>query len=772
MLDKYRDQADVYDLSTVGNVEIPSRIFDRNGVEIGRVFTQNRSLVVREAIPDKMVNALISGEDQRFRTHNGVDYWGVLRALYHTKIKGGNQQGGSTITQQLARNAFDLKASARKKGQSVYERKLVEAFLAQRLEKEYDKSEIITFYLNRIPFGSGYYGIRSASLGYFGVEPSALTTEQCASLVGCIKNPSYYSPVSQPKRNKWSRDNVLRRMGEDGFLKDHEVAKYQAIPLTLNPNPLKRGTSHLYGRVLEEVRNRRGEEFLLAGGYSIYTTIDTTLQETAERLLNEQLKRVEARVGYPHPKYVEYSKSAQSDPSYLRGASLVLDNATGEVLAYVGGRNYVYSQYDFIRSARRPLGTAFFPFVYAAAFENGLSPVTPVLDDAMDNRTLMIGGTEGIVAEYGQESLSPTYEMNITARRALATSKIAASVRLGNETGLGTVAKTAQQFGLNVDTEKLLPRMLVGWDQASISEVTRAYGTIANLGQLPPEMKILDRIETQSGEVIYRAEASQGSARVMEKDAAYQLHSVLTDVAKSGNLAGEVESLGAKAFHGALKTGTTHTFADNWAVGYNSKITCSVWAGFLDSGNKPIYKGGAFAKETVLPMLTGLMRTAQVTHPGIRLDPPKGLEQVQVCAKSGGLATRFCYDEVVDEENGSTRFVSTTYTDFLREKKDSLSYCDLHGQGVTGLSQLLEDFSPDRAPENVRTELVVPIRPQSSPLLGEDPYRSEMPDLVQNPDSYQAPRTSVNSFIPSEISGDERVRLQLKQPKRLQIIVD
>ena len=192
----FKDRAQTYDLTQIDDVEVKSLIVDRKGREIGRIFVENRDKISIKDVPQMMINALIAGEDQRFFEHDGVDRIGIIRAVYLNWKAGRRTQGASTLTQQLARNAFHLKEEADKRGEGGLERKAVEAYLALRIEKEYGKYEILEFYLNRIPFGSGYYGIRSASLGYFGKEPRDLTTSECASLVGCIKNPTRISPLN------------------------------------------------------------------------------------------------------------------------------------------------------------------------------------------------------------------------------------------------------------------------------------------------------------------------------------------------------------------------------------------------------------------------------------------------------------------------------------------------------------------------------------------------------------------------------------------------
>ncbi|NNM28111.1 MAG: penicillin-binding protein, partial [Akkermansiaceae bacterium] len=445
-LEPFRERSLTYDLERIDDVEEPSLIFDRKGKELGRIFVENRSLVGIEEVPEIFIQALLAQEDQRFFDHEGVDWIGVMRAVYLNLKAREVTQGASTITMQLARNAFDLQSEARERGEGGMDRKMVEAFLALRIEKWMmsqfpgeegmeAKMKILEFYLNRIPFGSGFYGIRSASLGYYGKEPKDLTVEECASIVACVKNPTALSPLRSPEDNKKARDHVLNRMLEEGTVTDSEWARLRALPVKVNPKPLRRGTSHLYEKVAGIARDRVGLEAMSRGGFKIYTTIDSEVQERAQESLTSHLARIESTGGYGHPLHGDYNKASGKPPAYLQGGVLMVDSATGAVLAHVGGRDFVHSQFDIVESGRRPLGTAFLPVIYTAALENDWHPSTAVRDEPMDNRAVMIGGREGILGEWGMEIAQPRYEGRITCRRALAASKIAASVRLGKDLG-------------------------------------------------------------------------------------------------------------------------------------------------------------------------------------------------------------------------------------------------------------------------------------------------------------------------------------------------
>jgi len=418
------DRAQTYDLNKIDDVEIPSIIYDRNGIEIGRIYVQNRSVIPLEEIPQSMIDCLIAQEDQRFWEQKGVDWIGLLRGVWLNFKAGESTQGASTMTMQLARNVFNLKEEALERDENSHARKVVEICVATRIGNLYSsesgKKYILESYLNRVPFGHGYYGIRSAALGYFGKEPKDLELYECASLVSCIKNPSAISPIRHPKTNKKARDHVFRRLLAEDVITQEEHDELVKQPVEVNPKPLKRQTSYMYEKVSKVAQEILGEGAMSNGGYKIYTTIDTNLQSSAEKALKAQLDKIEASPGYEHVKYQDYNYK-DGPPKYLQGGVFIADPQTGKVLAHVGGRNYSHTQYDFVESAKRPVGTAILPFLYAYAVEEGYTPVSKLSDTPLDNRLVMIGGREGILGEWGAETLVPDYEGDVSLRRALQT---------------------------------------------------------------------------------------------------------------------------------------------------------------------------------------------------------------------------------------------------------------------------------------------------------------------------------------------------------------
>lgn len=758
---EYRDRAATYDLERINDLELPSIILDRNNKEIGRIFVQNRSIVPIDKVPEIFIDALRAGEDSRFLTHHGVDYIGILRAFKF--IAQGSSQGASTITQQLARNAYNLKEAAVQRHETTIQRKLVEAFLAMRIEDRYTKREILYSYLNRIYFGSGFYGIRSASLGYYGKEPMDLTAGESASIVTLIKNPNNRSPLNHPDVNRNGRNYVLGRMNEEGMLSKSETARLQALPLALNPKPLQRGTTQLYERIADTLGRSLGEDALASGGFKIHTTILAEAQTAAQDALLESLKRAESQPGYNHPKYADYQKSSGKSPEYLQGAVLMVDHETGEVLAHVGGRDYSQVQYDFIESGKRPMGTAFFPFIYAAGLSEKFTPASIIEDEPMDNRAVMVGGREGILGEWGMETSSPTYKGKIPVREAFENSKIAATVRFAQQTGLKRVVDTAVAFGLPLQKAELLPRLAVGFEEVSMKQAVRAMSSFPLLGRSgPSEFFYLDYVENHDGRVVYRRQRKPiSSVRVIDDATAWQVHSMMAGSLYRGSSKGALDGLVEKPFYGAGKGGSTNDFSDTWFIGYNKRITCGVWTGFL-SGNAGAIYPGAFSRDISMPVWQATMNAAAPSFGGDKFLAPASVVEEKVCSVSGQRATQFCQELSEDISTGSVRSHSTAVSEYFRKGTESLPFCTIHSGAIgEGISTNI-DFL------NLPAMDAVPVRPKEPVLLGDDPYHTEVPSFAATSSApgYVHRRTNV---LDSLDLGDVEEGIPLKHPKRLQI---
>ena len=581
-------------------------IYDRDGKELGKIFIQNRHPISLDKISPMMVKAVVAAEDNKFFEHHGVDYVGVVRAAITNYRRGKISQGASTVTQQLARNSFELR-------ERTYQRKLVEMFLALRIEKNFPKGKIMELYLNRVYFGSGFYGVEAAARGYFGRSAKELNSGQCAMLAGLLKSPQLLSPWNNKEGATLARNFVLKRMKEQGLISGAEYKEQIGLPLYVmkRTNPFK--VSYAIDYIRQQAVAALGFRRAMNGGFRIYTTLDSKLQRAAEQSVRETLSRVESRPDYGHVTFEAYRKFVQPieeelnrgnllikmpEPKYLQGAVMAMENSTGGVLAMVGGRDFKHSEYNRATMARRPAGTAFTPFVFAAAYEKGIFPGEIVDDACIDNRFVMVGGDSGILGEWGIERAENEYEGPIPAREALAKGKNAATVRLGLRTGLDQVKKIASSSGISSPLRNYANAFL-GSSEATLEELTLAYTIFPNGGLRAKQPHIIEKIENAEGKQIFKAEPQK--VKAISAEAAWQVNEGLEDVLRVGVGSIAFTEFGLKNVPVAGKMGTSYNFTDTYFFGYNSSVTCGVWVGF----DRPtqIYRG-AFGKDLALPIWT------------------------------------------------------------------------------------------------------------------------------------------------------------------------
>lgn len=756
---EYEPKAEAFDFSKLTEMESASTIFDRDGNVLSRIFLENRDAVPFEQFPFDLTQAVIAAEDNRFYQHHGVDFYGMGRAALKNWRAGRIKQGASTLTQQLARNTFALR-------EKTYERKMLEIFLAQAIEKRLTKQQILEGYLNRVYFGAGFYGAQAAARGYFGKDVRNLNLSECATLAGLLKNPNGLSPWSNRQACVDTRNFVLGRMKELKMITPEQLATEVAGTLAVKNRKSLHTDSYAIDMIRQQVNDVVGQERAIADGYKIYTTIDADLQKRAEESLRARLAEVEAHPGYEHQTYAAYNallkqrkQSAEGDegdraqlaPEYLQGSAVVLDNATGAILAIVGGRDFTQSQYDRSRLAARPAGTAFKPFVYAAAFEKGLFPGTLVQDAVIDNRQVMIGGFTGILGEWGPERVDNKYEGPIPARAALVKSKNAATVRFGSMAGIDSVIEMGKKAGLahvtGRDTRgrevwnlRRLPSTFLGSSGVTLMDMTLAYTAFPNLGARPAEPFILARIEDKDGRKIF--ESHPEMRRVMRDTTAFEVHSCLAEVLERGTGDKAFEKYGLKKFPVAGKTGTAYNFTDDWFLGYSSAVTCGVWAGF--DKPSPIYRG-AFSNEVTLPVWVDIMNATFSKYRAAEIPQPKAIKKYEICTVSGQLATDKCVEKSTDKGTGGTTSRSTTYFEIGTAEQAPKESCTVHGDAPPG--SVLAQQPPQPAPQTLlqpqtpsqypRATLAVDVGkvaavPMKAPtVLGEeDPYSAVKPATV------------------------------------------
>jgi membrane peptidoglycan carboxypeptidase len=671
-----------FDYGKLTEMESASVIYDRDGGILGRIFVQNREQVPLSELSPVLLTAVVAAEDARFYQHHGVDYQGIVRAVVRNWQKRRAAQGASTITQQLARNTFPDQLPAADK---TLGRKLLEIFVALEIERRCDKKTILELYLNRVFFGSGFYGVEAAAKGYFGKPARDLDLSEAATLAGLLKSPSNLSPWRNRQACLDQRNYVLMRALELKLIsREEHDANLEKQLLVKNRRPTHQESypADMVAQVLEKMV---GRDSAMSDGYRIFTTIDPVLQKKAEQSLKDRLAQVEKREGYKHPTYSSYEalykvhtrgpKGELPDlgpPEYLQGAAVVLDNKTGAILAMVGGRDCQHSEFNRIHSLV-PAGTAFLPIVYAAGFESGLFPGTVVQDTQMDNRQVMIGGTTGLLPEWGVEQEDNRYEGPMTARDALVKSKNAATVRFGSQTKLERVLAFAKEAGFEHPLRPY-PSTFLGSSEVSLMEMTLAHTLFPNGGVRPKQSHLISRVENQDGQLVFRSEPQV--KRVLKPTTAYEVHSCLAEVLERGPAFKTFGELGLKRAPLGGKAGTAYNFTDAWFVGYSSEVTCGVWSGF-DKNHPSIYFG-AFGSEVALPIWVDIIGATYQRYPPKEIVKPEGLGTCEICSVSGLLPTDKCFETVENRETGEKVRRRTVITEMSAQGQVPTEPCDVH----------------------------------------------------------------------------------------------
>ena len=737
-------EAGAFDLSKLEQMESASVILDRNDKIFGQIYVENRETVPYEQLPRDLINAVVAVEDSKFYQHGGYDLSGIVRAAMKNFTAGHVRQGASTITQQLARNSFSLK-------ERTFRRKLLEILLAKRIEERFGKQKIMELYLNRIYFGGGLYGAEAASRGYFGKPAKDMTLSECATLAGLIKSPNRLSPWSDKSGSRETRNVALARMRDLGFISRERCEAAQGEEIVIGSRQSAQGQTYAVDYIRQQVIAAVGWDRAMNEGYRIHTTIDAEMQRVGEESLRKNLAEAEQHPGYNHPTYDSYAsryKSAKqiaipntnaAPPDYLQGALIALDNQTAGILVLVGGRDFEHNQYDRALQARRPAGTAMKPFVYAAAFENGLFPGSLVEDSALDNRAVMIGGTTGILGEWGPESEENRYEGPITAREALVKSKNGATVRVGMTVGVDPILQLAKAAGIKSPLRPF-PATFLGSSEITLAELALGYTIFPNGGWRANAPHILDRIEEKDGTVVWEAPKDLARQTVVKPETAYEVHSCLVEALTSGTGHPARDKFGLHKFPAAGKTGTAYDFTDALFAGYDDSITCAVWAGF-DKPQK-IYRG-AFGSEIALPIWVDVMNEANERYPAKELPVPKGIQKAEICLRSGLLATDKCYDSV-KSANGETVRKRTTYVELATSAQMPTEPCNVHGEARARLVRDLPASGFPRASLAVDPKQVQPIPPQGPVLMAEnDPYNAVhstvKPKPVEKPEPEKSP---------------------------------
>ena len=550
------------DVSQTMTPDTSSQIFDRKGRLITTVHAeQDRLPVDISVVPKNLQNAFIAAEDVRFYEHGGIDPRGIMRAAVSNLLHGNaTGQGGSTITQQLARNAFLTQ-------EQTIRRKVLEIILALEIESKYTKDEILQMYMNQIYFGQGCYGVQTASNVYFGKDVQDLNLAQCALLAGLPNSPNYYSPFRSVEAAKYRQGIVLDQMAKYGYITEAEAAAAKEADLELakpDAADANRPASYFISYIIQLLSDKYGAETVYKEGLRVYTTLDLDMQKAAEAALRNDLP-----------------EGAKDGNGILQpqGALLSMEAKTGKILAMVGGRGDDHFN-RAVQMTRQP-GSSFKPFTYVTALANGRSSATSLSNTAKE-----------FAAGWTPQNYDRTQSASVTLHDALVHSLNIPTVNLANDVGIGKVIETAKACGISTlvtdgeysDTN--LSAALGGLTYGvSVWDMTKAYGVFANDGKLVEPFAIL-KVEDRNGTVLEDHETPEPGRQVLEVEAIQELNSILQDAISYGT--------GGGAYIGrpmAGKTGTTDNEHDAWFVGYTPDVVTAVWIGD-DSGSDVGYTGG------------------------------------------------------------------------------------------------------------------------------------------------------------------------------------
>ncbi|CUU01975.1 penicillin-binding protein 1A [Candidatus Kryptobacter tengchongensis] len=654
--------------------ELATKVYSYDGELLGQFYIKQRAYTPIDSIPRNLINALIATEDRKFYRHWGIDFDRVIKAMIKNILSLRIREGASTITQQLARNLYLSQELS-------LTRKIREAITAIQIERTYTKEEILEMYLNIAYFGMSAYGVESASFVYFGKSPSELTLAECALLVGMLRSPARYNPFEYPDRAIRVRDIVLKNMLVTGFITEEEYEKARKEPLNLN-----RGREYIYSGIaphfLEYVRfllHQKAEKYgfnIYKDGLVVYTTLDARMQRYAIKAVKEQLEELQKEFDKAwkwdkellnavldkaikqSPKYLEadsseknkvykellndkaFVDSVKRETTRIQTGFVAIEPQTGYIKAMVGSSNFEIFKYglNHVTQIKRQPGSAFKPFVYTVAIDNGYSPAYQLLNQPI---TIIMANGE----KWTPSNFDGTFGGKVTLREALKMSINVVAVRVLQELApINQVIDYAHKMGIKTEIPPY-ESIALGTAEVIPLQLTSAYGVFANEGVYVEPVAIL-RIEDRFGNVI--EEAKPEKREVISRETAYIITSMLEDAVNSGT-----GTRVRQFFHlpCAGKTGTTQDFADAWFIGYTPNLVAGVWLGFDD---RRITFGGTFGQggRAAAPMWGRFMRYVyddpEINMPILDFEQPPDVVSATICAESQKLATPYCPQKITD----------------------------------------------------------------------------------------------------------------------------
>lgn len=587
---------------------ISTRILDRNGQVLYRLYKdENRTIVPLSRINSNVINATIAIEDKQFYSHHGFSIAGILRAFL-VNTKNGTSQGGSTLTQQLVKNR--LLTSER-----TLQRKIKEVILAVLVEGAYTKEEILTMYLNQVAYGGSTYGIEEAAQRYFGTTAQELTLAEGALLAGIPAAPSVYSPFGPyPELAKERQHEVLRRMVEDGYITNEEAVDAMHEALSFKQDSIDITAPHFVMYVKQLLSEKYTEDEILQGGFEVRTTLDGDVQAAAQKIVSNELKELERlRIS--------------------NGAALITQPQTGEIFAMVGSKDY----FDFAHDGQvnvtlrpRQPGSSIKPLTYALALERGSTVTTLIQDQPI---TYAIAGSP----PYTPKNYDGKYHGNVTLKEALASSYNIPAVKTLENVGIATFIDKAEKMGITTwkDRSRFGLSLTLGGGEVKMVELVTAYSAFANQGKATTLNPILE-IKKNTGEVVYRNTCALDhvncpSRQAFDPRVAFLISNILSDNKARTPAFGPLSALYIPGQEVAVKTGTTNSMRDNWAVGYTTDRLVSVWVGNNDNKPMSYVASGVTGASPIWNKIMQLLLDKNQPH---KFPIPSGMVAVQPCGNT------------------------------------------------------------------------------------------------------------------------------------------
>ena len=590
-------------------------------------------LIPYSKIPKQLIQALLATEDDHFYGHWGVEWRGFLRAvfrnLFHSFGSGG---GGSTVTQQLSRMLFLNREIS-------LERKVKEALTAIKIERTYSKDEILEMYLNVYYFGNASYGIETAARNYFNKNAESLTTEEAATLVAIVNAPARYSPTNHYDRALQRRNYVLSRMEKENFISAAVADSLKKLPIVLDLSQNATGLAPYFTELVrQDLIDKYGESQFYKGGLNVYTTINARCQKVVEESMIEQLDSVQRRIertkrlgnpDYSNTVYDSAAHRSKFEYKEVQGAFVAIDNKTGDVLAMVGGKDFGKWKFNRAVQAKRQPGSAFKPFVYTAALEEGYHVCDIFYDTPI---VLTIPGS----TEWSPENFDNEFQGAMPLRTGLARSRNLIAIKLLQKVGAKPVIDLAHKMGIE---SKLDPNasLAIGTSEVTVIELVSAYTTWPN-GGIHIAPRYITKVVDRYGNVLEENPVAPREA-VLNPAAAYVAANLMQSVMDdSGGTGASARSRGFIRPAGG-KTGTSDNFCDAWFVGYTPQITAGCWIGFDDKTSLGHNQTGSL---NALPVWTDFMLAAHEGLPVENFEEPTGVTHETICIDSGKKASDRC----------------------------------------------------------------------------------------------------------------------------------